>query len=164
MNFLFKFVGIATQGPFVESFSGNRYIVTIVDHFSESPEAYPTSDKSAGTVARLLIEEFIRTRFSCPMTMVSHNGTEYVNAIIEALSKEFNIQRITCSPYHPQSNGRTERVHRVLNDVLAKSLENQDQRNWDLYIAPALLAYLCTGIYYVYTLFHCIWQGSNTAL
>ena len=48
---------------------------------------------------------------------------------------------MTCSPHHPQGNGKTERFHRVLNDILAKSLDSQDQRNWDLYITPALLAY-----------------------
>ena len=136
----FEMIGIDTCGPYVESFSGNRYIVTIVDHYSGWPEAFACKDKSAETVAKILLEEFI-PRFACPITMISDNGTEYVNAIIDSLSKELNIHRITCSPYHPQSNGKTERFHRVLKAILAKSLESSDQRNWDLYIPMALSAY-----------------------
>ena len=52
----FQTVGIDTCGPYLESFSGNRYIVTIVDHFSGWPEAYPCQDKSAETIAKLLFE------------------------------------------------------------------------------------------------------------
>ena len=123
----FQTVGIDTCGPYLESFSGNRYIVTIVDHFSGWPEAYPCQDKSAETIAKLLLEEFI-PRFSCPSTILSDNGSEYVNSIIACLSKELNIHRMTCSPHHPQGNGKTERFHRVLNDILEKSPDSRSAK------------------------------------
>ena len=135
----YQIIGIDTCGPFIESYSGNTYLVTIVDWFTSWPECYPTKDKSAETVAKLLIEEFI-PRFSVPNTIVSNNGTEYVAQIINALSTELNVKRVTTSPYHPQSNGKTKRFHRVLNDMLAKALVGQDQRNWDTYISAVLLA------------------------
>lgn len=135
----FEMVGIDTVGPYCKSDSGNYYVITIVDHFSGWPEAYPTADKSAETVARILLSEFI-PRHTCPKVMTSDQGTEYVNAIVSCLSKEMNIQRIKTSPYHPQSNGKCERFHRVMNDILAKTIE-EDQSNWDTCIPAALMAY-----------------------
>ena len=60
--------------------------------------------------------------------------------MINALSKELNILRVRTTPYHPQSNGKTERFHRVLNDILAKTA-NSGKTNWDLCKPAALMAY-----------------------
>ena len=45
--------------------SGNKYIIAFVDWFSGWPEAFAVPDKTADTVAHLLIEE-IFPRFGCP--------------------------------------------------------------------------------------------------
>ena len=55
----FEIVGIDTCGPYNDTDSGNRYILTLVDHFSGWPEAYATPDKSAETVACILLTEFL---------------------------------------------------------------------------------------------------------
>ena len=57
-EFPFEIVGIDTCGPFPSSAKGNKYIVTVVDHFSSWPEAYAVPDKTAETIASLLIEKF----------------------------------------------------------------------------------------------------------
>ena len=77
----FDIIGIDTCGPFPETELGNKYIVTIVDHFSSWPEAYATRDKSAETVASILVEH-IFPRHSCPRVLLSDRGTEFVNAVV----------------------------------------------------------------------------------
>ena len=72
--------------------------------------------------------------------IISDQGTEFCNSVIEALSKELNIQRIKTSPYHPQSNGKTERFNRVMNDIISKQV-SPTQRDWDTYLPSVLTAY-----------------------
>lgn len=136
----FQIVGIDTCGPYNETTEGgNRYIITLVDHFSGYPECIATPDKSADTVAHFLLTEVI-PRHTCPSLLVSDRGTEYCNSVISALSSVLNVSHIRTSPYHPQSNGKTERFHRVMNDMLAKMVE-ANKRDWDVVLPLALMAY-----------------------
>ena len=138
-KFPFDIVGIDTCGPFPETMMGNKYILTIVDHFSSWPEAYAIPNKSANTVARILLEDFI-PRHGCPRLLLSDRGTEFLNHVIELLTDKFKIGHIKTSPYHPQTNGKTERFHRFLNDTLAK-YTYQNQTIWDTYVPGMLMAY-----------------------
>ena len=45
------------SGPYPKSMSGNKYIIAFVDWFSGWPEVFAVPDKTADTVAHLLIEE-----------------------------------------------------------------------------------------------------------
>ena len=142
-EFPFEIVGIDTCGPFPETAEGNRYVITIVDHFSSWPEAFATRDKSADTVASILLEQFI-PRHACPRMMLSDRGTEFVNGVISLLMAKLKVCHIKTSPYHPQTNGKTERFHRFMNDVLSKYVQ-QEQYTWDQYIPGMLMAY-CTSV------------------
>ena len=135
----FEQIAIDTAGPFPESFQGNRYIVNVIDLFSGWPESFATNSKSAETVAQILLEHII-PRHACPRVIVSDNGTEFCNAVIDQISAFFNIKHIRTSVYHPQSNGKCERYNRVQNDMLAK-LVDPSQRDWDTKIPSILSAY-----------------------
>ncbi len=136
----FELISIDTCGPFYpETSRGNKYVITIVCHFSGWPEAYPVSNKSAETVARVLLEDFI-PRHLCPRYLLSDLGTEYCNQVIDLLCKELNVLRIRTSPYHPASNGRVERFHRVMNESIMKTLASSD-KEWDQAISTCLMAY-----------------------
>ena len=135
----FEQIAIDTSGPFPESFNGNRYIINVIDLFSGWPESFATKSKSAETVAQILIEKII-PRHSCPRVIVSDNGTEFCNAIIEQISAFFNIKRIRTSIFHPQGNGKCERFNRVQNDMLAKMV-SPSQRDWDTKLPAILSAY-----------------------
>ena len=135
----FEQIAIDTSGPFPESYDGNRYIINIIDMFSGWPESFATKSKSAETVAQILMEHII-PRHACPRVIVSDNGTEFCNAVIDQISAFFNIKHIRTSVYHPQSNGKCERYNRVQNDMLAK-LVDRSQRDWDRKISAILSAY-----------------------
>jgi hypothetical protein len=138
VNFPFEKVGIDTCGMYPTSYSGNKYMLTIVDLYSGWPEFYAIPDKSAATIARIIIDEFI-PRHSCPLHLLSDNGSEFCNEIVDEICKEMNVLRLRTSRYHPASNGKTERVHRVWGDMVAKQLDN-DPGNWDTIIPSALMA------------------------
>ena len=135
----FEQIAIDTSGPFSESYEGNRYIINVIDLFSGWPESFATKSKSAETVAQILIEHII-PRHACPRVIVSDNGTEFCNAVIDQISAFFNIKHIRTSVYHPQANGKCERFNRVQNDMLSKMID-RSQRDWDTKIPSILSAY-----------------------
>lgn len=131
-------LGLDLSGPYPKSLSGNKYIVAFVDWFSGWPEAFAVPDKTADTVAHLLIEE-IFPRFGSPLQIVSDNGTENVNKTMRETMHVLKIDHVRTSVYHPQSNSKVERFHRTLHDVLAKKLD-EDPQLWDLFLASSLAA------------------------
>ena len=137
VNMPFQKLAIDTCGPYPTSHKGNRYLLTCIDMYSGWPEFFPVPDKSAQTVARVLLEEII-PRHGCPGTLLSDNGTEFINAVVTGICEKMNVYRIRTSPYHPQANGKIERIHRVWNDMASKQMT--DSRSWDDLIPSALLA------------------------
>ena len=134
-----ELLGIDLVGPLTESYQGNKYIFTLIDHFSAWTEAFPIKDKEAQTIAKLFMEEII-CRYSCPKKLLSDRGSEFCNSILKELTTLFNICKIKTSPYHPQSNGMIERVHRNLGEMLRAIVEN-NQELWDMYIPAINLAF-----------------------
>ena len=126
------------SGPYPKTMSGNKYIIAFVDWFSGWPEAFAVPDKTADTVAHLLIEE-IFPRFGCPLQIVTDNGSENVNKVVQETMMSLNIHHVQTSVYRPQSNAKVERFHRTLHDVLSKKL-SENQQTWDLFLNQALAA------------------------
>ena len=44
----------------------------------------------------------------CPRYILSDNGTEFTNNLMDQVLKQLGIDRIFSAPYHPQSNGKLE--------------------------------------------------------
>lgn len=133
----FQKVSIDLAGPYEESYGGNRYLFSLVDHYTGWPEFFAIPDKRAETVANIILNEII-PRHTCPLIMLSDRGSEFVNEILSQVCKHNNIFRIKTSKYHPASNGKVERVHRTWNDMVAKSLLGE-VRLWDTMIPDVLL-------------------------
>ena len=138
-NYPMEIIGIDTVGPFVTSDNGNNYIVTVIDWYTSRLEAYPVQNKEADTIAKVLLERFI-PQHGCPRLIISDRGTEYVNEAIDLLSTKMKIKRNITTPYHPAGNGKTERCHRFLNDILAKGVQDKLHSEWEDVLPGALLA------------------------
>ena len=134
----FAKVSLDLSGPYTRSMSGNRYIAAFVNHFTGWPEAFAVPDKSADTVVQLLTEKII-PRHSCPLQLVTDNGTENENRAMRETLREMNINHVTTSFYHPQANGKVERFHRTLHDALSK-LARDNLERWDVYLEQVLSA------------------------
>ncbi len=135
---VWSLVGIDIMGPFQESQSGNKYIVAITDHFSKWCEAEAIPDKSALSVANFIFKAVCR--LGCMDTLISDQGREFVNSVIDSLMEHFQTDHRITSAYHPQSNGQRERDNRTLKTSLCK-LVNEEGNNWDNFIPGILLSY-----------------------
>ena len=132
-------VAIDTCGPFPTSHLGNKYVVTIIDLFTGYVEAYVTKDKTAASVADILVNDYF-SRHSIPRILLSDNGSEYLNEVIKFITNTLKIHHIQSSTYNPRSNGKCERSHRLLSDTLIK-LSRKDPLSWDTYVKNYVGAY-----------------------
>lgn len=139
-KFPFDKIGIDCSGPWPESDENQyKYIISIVCLFSGWPECFPARDKSAETVAKILLLEII-PRHSVPTCMLSDMGSEFVNEVVDILSSNLGILRITTTPFHPQGNALTERWHRTMKMGLKKRL-NEYHKNWPDMLGAVVFAY-----------------------
>ena len=124
------------------STSSNTHILTIIDHLTGWPEAFPIPDKSADTIVATFINEYLPVHM-CPRYILSDNGTEFKNSLMEEVLQQLGIDRIFSAPYHPQSNSKLEVFHKYLKPTLKKLCE-KDPANWDKYLNQVLASYRIT--------------------
>ena len=126
-------------GPLPRMQRGNRYILTVVDHFTIHKEAYALPDQEAVTIARDFLNEFI-SHFGVPYIIHTDQGANFESNIFKELFQLLNIKKTRTSPYHPQCDGLVERINRTLIELLALNVANPTE-NWDLNLGIVLIAY-----------------------
>ena len=124
------------------STSGNKHILTIIDHLTGWPEAFPIPDKSSDTIVSTFINEYLQVHM-CPQYILLNNGMEFKNSLMDQVLQQLGIDRIFSGPYHPQSNGKLEACHKFLKPILKKLCE-KDPVNWDKYLNQVLNSYRIT--------------------
>ena len=121
------------------SSSGNKHILTIIDHLTGWPEAFPIPDKSADTIVSTFINHYCPVHM-CPRYIHSDNGTEFKNQLMDQVLQQLSTDHIFSAPHHPQSNRKLEVFHRYLKSTLKKCCK-KDPTNWDKYINQVLTSY-----------------------
>ena len=99
------------------STSGNKNILTIIDHLTGWPEAFPIPDQTTDTIVSSFIYEYLPVHM-CPWYIFLDNGTEFKNSLMDQVLQQHGIDRIFSVPYHPQSNGKLEVFHKYLKPTL----------------------------------------------
>ena len=101
------------------SASGNQHILTIIDQLMGWPEAFPIPDKKADTIVHVFINNYPPIHM-CPHFILSDNGTEFMNQLMDNVLQQLGIDHIFSAPYHPQSNGKLEVFNRYFKPTLKK--------------------------------------------
>ena len=122
--------------------SGNKHILTMIDHLTGWPEAFPLPDKSADTIVSTFINQYLLVHM-CPRYILSDNGTEFKNHLVDQILQHLGIECIFSTPYYPQNNRKLEVFHKYLKPTLKKLCE-KDPSNWDKYINQVLSRYRVT--------------------
>jgi transposase InsO family protein len=120
--------------------NGHDAIWVVVDRLSKCAHFAPTTvNATAETVAQLL-----RTRVwmyhGYPEEIVSDRDPRFVNKFMEALYKLTGCRPALSTSYHPQSDGQTERVNRILEDYL-KHYVREHEKDWESHLPEAEFAY-----------------------
>lgn len=114
-----------------------KYLLVMVDSFSNWVEGFPVSNKRAQTVADLLLREII-PRFGVPASLQSDNGPEFTSQVSQTVAKALNISWNFHIPYRPQSSGKVERTNRSLKTILTK-MSQELHLDWVRLLPLALL-------------------------
>ena len=122
--------------------SGNKHILTTIDHLTGWPEAYPIPEIMADTIVSTFINEYLPVHM-CPTYILSDNGMEFKNSLMDQVLQQLGIDRIFSASYHSQSNGKLEVFHKYLKPTLKKLCE-KDPSNWDKYLNKVLASYRVT--------------------
>ena len=75
-----------------------------------------------------------------PKTIILDRGTQFVARFWEQLQEALGTKLIRSSAYHPQTDGQTERVNQILEDMLRACVIHYD-KNWDKCLALAEFSY-----------------------
>ena len=118
----FDKIAIDLVTEYKTSTSVNKHILTILDHLTRWPEAFPIPDKSADTIVSKFITAYLPVHM-CPWYILSDNGTEFKNSLMDQVFQQLGIDRIFSAPYHPQSSGKLEVFHKYLKPTLKKLCE-----------------------------------------
>ena len=126
-------LGLPSDNP--ENFNG---IVVITEYLSKYPHAMPIRSKEATEIVEHLF--FFISQFGAPDTLLSDQGTEFLNACVAELLKKTGTEHRVTSAYHPNTNGLTERFNQTMVTVLRKHCESNPQ-DWYKWLPYVLMSY-----------------------
>ncbi|KAH7415488.1 hypothetical protein KP509_14G047600 [Ceratopteris richardii] len=76
----------------------------------------------------------------CPQKLLSDQGAQFTDEVMQVLGKCLGMTLLFTSPYHPQTNGPTERMNKTIKQIL-NSFIDPLQQNWDQVLPFAVYAY-----------------------
>jgi hypothetical protein len=89
--------------------------------------------------AELYMDQIVRLH-GIPKTMISGRGTQFVARFWEQLHECLGTKLIHSSSYHLQTDGQTERINQILEDMLQASILHFD-KSWDKCLSLAEFSY-----------------------
>ena len=110
--------------------------------FSKHALAYVTPNQTAQTITKFLYGGYISIS-GAPARLLSDRGASFTSSIIEELCKILGIQQLQTTPYHPETNGRVERLHQTIMCMIGKLGEDK-KANWPSHLAEIAHTYNAT--------------------
>ncbi len=98
-------------------------LITLV--VSQSWLLYPTS-----LLIQWLMSLFLICPYTAPRVLLSDNGTEFKNQVLQEMCTRFNIQQTFITSHHPASNGLVECTNRKIFEIL-HHLAGHLQETWE---------------------------------
>jgi transposase InsO family protein len=118
---------------------GATMILVVVDRFTKMAHFIPISKKDSPTVARTYFENIWKYH-GFPEDVVSDRDGTFTGQIFTDLYNYLGIKRSMSTAYHPQTDGKTERINQVIKSYL-RSYCNYEQNDWASMLTMAECAY-----------------------
>ena len=102
------------------STSGNKHILTIIDHLTGWPEAFPIPDKSADTIVSTFLNHYLPVHM-CPRYILLDNGAEFKNQLMDQVLQQLEIDHIFSAPYHSEQQ-KTRSISQISKTCTQETL------------------------------------------
>ena len=126
-------------GPLRTSSKQNKYIIVMTDAFTKYVELGAIPEKSAEIVAEAFFKNWIANH-GTPAELVTDNGKEFTNEVLELLMKLLGTKKRTILPYAPQSNSAAESFNRNITKY-CRTMINDNTLEWESVIPMIKLSY-----------------------
>ena len=104
------------------------YALSIIDHFTQFAVLVALPDKKEQTITKALVERVFGI-FGPPETLHSDQRLGFSNKVVKQLQDVFGYKKTKTTPYRPQGNSVSERMHSTLHAMLSM-YSNIAQNNW----------------------------------
>ena len=119
---------------------GNTAIWVIVDRLTKVAHFLPVkSDRDAPKLAQLFMKEVVRLH-GVPKTIVSDRDTIFTSRFWRSFQEALGSELCMSTAYHPQSDGQTEAINKVLEDMLRAYVLDQGG-SWEEHLHLAEFTY-----------------------
>jgi hypothetical protein len=137
---VFQKVSIDFTGPYITTKgTGNKYILTMVEHLTKYAMASACKAATAAIAAEAFFEKV--TCFQGKVEFIqSDGGSHFTSKMISEFYKILDAKKITSSPYSPRTMGQVEQQNYSLVSMIARMVDHRKDL-WDRFLSPALMAY-----------------------
>jgi len=112
----------------------------IVDRLTKTAHFIPVhTTYSAKRYAEIYLDQIVRLH-GIPKTIISDRGPQFIARFWEQMQESLGTKLIRSSAYHPQTDGQTERINQILEDML-RACVIQYGKNWVKCLALAEFSY-----------------------
>ena len=119
---------------------GYDSIMVVVNYLTKVAHLIPVKKTfSASDIARIFIKEIFRLH-GVPKRIVSDRDAKFTSNFWTSLFKGIGTQLNFSTAYHPETDGQTERVNQVIEDIL-RAYCNREPKAWFNYLPLVEFAY-----------------------
>jgi hypothetical protein len=115
-------------------------IWVVVDRLSKCAHFAPTTTNADAEDIAELLRTRVYMNHGSPLEIVSDRDPRFTSKFTQAMFKLTGCRSAFSTAYHPQSDGQTERVNRILEDYL-RHYVGPKQTDWDKHLPEAEFAY-----------------------
>lgn len=122
-----------------ETDRGNQKVMVVIDHFTNWTVAVALPDERALTTA-MALGNYVFPLYGLPKYILTDRGGNFESTLFKQVGEILGWQHLRTAPYHPQANGKCERINRTLLNMLNKTTNNRPH-DWDVVLPWVVYAY-----------------------
>jgi transposase InsO family protein len=121
-----------TQLPRTEA--GHDALLVVVDTLTKMVHLVPTTTSATAEKTARLYVDYVWKLHGVPKEMVTDRDPLFTSRFMKALAEIIGTRQSMSTAYHPQTDGQTERVNRVVEDML-RMFVSREQTDWDTHLS-----------------------------
>lgn len=120
-------------GPLPMTTHHHDFVLVVVDRLSKMAHFLACKSSITAQQTSQLFVDRVWSLHGLPKSIVTDRGRQFLNKFNTALLKLIGTKHNCTSAYHPESDGQTERVNRILGEML-RHFTNLKYTDWDQYL------------------------------